>query len=173
MDKETKNMINRINSRLKRWEKRYGQESTLYQEVQEKIILYFTEGQYHTEERGKATYRTGDGTYYLSQSKDVTLTNLQVRQLEKLDKLTEKNMFTNQLNLAKIANPKSTYHEKIDWLNQREYVNYFLHNNVEALYNENNEWLGSDELYEFLKKTREEKAEIGYEEVYKMLTKKG
>lgn len=170
MSRNIINTINRINARLKRWEKRFGKDSSVYNEAQSIIRTYFEQEIYHDAEvQGKATYITGDGTHFLSRGKDISLTDSQLAQLERLDKLTDKNMISNLMKLANRAVPDANYQDKMKWIREREYVVNYLNHHLEENYGTHHEWEGDEDLYEFLKKSRVEKAETGYEEVYKLL----
>lgn len=170
MNRNVANMIDRINSRLTRWRNRFGRDSSVYAEAQSIIRTYFEEEIWHdVKVQGQPTIISQEGTHFLSKSKRLLFTNTQLSQLERLDKLTNRNMISNLMKLANRAVPDANYQEKMNWIRKRELVLNFLKNHLEENYGANHEWKGDAEVLEFLKKSRSEKTAIGYEEVYEIL----
>lgn len=170
LDINNKRMIARINSRLDRIANRFGTDSYAYTQLKTKIETYFSSNSYyHSPERGNPIIYGGDGSIGISRSKDISLTDRQLRALESVDEMSKKYMLSTQLEEASRRYPERTRAEKIDWIRKRDAVRQWLDTHLTENYNENHEWEGDQEIYDFLKSSRADKEETTYDEVYDIL----
>lgn len=170
LDANSKRMIARINSRLKRIANRFGTDSYAYTKLKDEIETYLSsKGYYHSPERGNPIINYGDGAIGISRSKDISLSNRQLRALENIDKMSAKYMVSSQLEDAARRYPYRTIAEQLEWISKRDAVKQWLETRIEENYNENHEWEGDQEVYDFLKSSRADKEDTTYEEVYDIL----
>lgn len=170
LDANSKKMIARINSRLKRIANRFGTESYAYTQLKSEIETYLSPNSYyHSPERGNPIINYGDGSIGISRSKDISLTERQLRALENVDDMSKKYMLSSQLEEAARRYPDRTRAEQLEWISKRDAVKQWLETHLTENYNENHEWEGDPEVYEFLKSSRTDKEETTYDEAYDIL----
>lgn len=170
LDADSKRMIARINSRLKRIAGRFGTDSYAYTQLKSQIETYLSPNSYyHSPERGNPIINYGDGTIGISRSKDISLSDRQLRALESVDEMSKKYMLSTQLEEAARRYPDRTRTEQLDWIRKRDAVKQWLETHLAENYNENHEWEGDQEVYDFLKSSRADKEETTYEEAYDIL----
>lgn len=170
LDSNSKKMIARINSRLKRIAARFGTDSYAYTQLKSKIETYLSPNSYyHSPERGNPIINYGDGTIGISRSKDISLSDRQLRALESVDEMSKKYMVSSQLEEAARRYPDRTRAEHMEWIRKRDAVKQWLETHLTENYNENHEWEGDQEVYDFLKSSRADKEETTYEEAYDIL----